>query len=78
MGKDYLGRELHPGDKVAYMQTGYRSLEPGVILSVAKCKVTIMPHNGRGLDHMKTTRFFAQVVRCSDDEYAHSIKDQDE
>jgi len=53
IARDYLGKEIHLGDKVVFVQLGYRNFWKGTISRITKCTVII--------DHQKTNMCSTQT-----------------
>jgi hypothetical protein len=39
--KDYAGVEIEVGDKVAYMETGYRNFSSGIVTKITEKKLAV-------------------------------------
>lgn len=60
---DYLGNELKLGDKVVFMQIGYRGLMQGKIVSMSdkKCKLV---HEKTNTNRTESIQFYTQMIKC--------------
>lgn len=62
MKYDYLNNELKTGDKVVFMQIGYRGLMTGIIESMSDKKATIT-HKKTNIGRTKSIQFYSQMVK---------------
>lgn len=62
MKKDYLGNEIKIGDKVVFMQIGYRGLMVGTIVSMSNQKAKIT-HEKTNVGKTETLQFFHQLIK---------------
>lgn len=59
---DFLGNELEVGDKVAFVQIGYRQLMFGTISKVT-AKTVMISHKETNVGTTKSKQFHEQVVK---------------
>jgi hypothetical protein len=62
MKKDFLGNELNIGDKVVFMQIGYRGLMEGVITKLSEKKATIS-HDKTNTCRTESIQFYSQIIK---------------
>jgi len=62
MKTDYLGKELHIGDTVIFILTGYTVFRKGIIIKMTNLKVTIQ---SQYLANGTTCRLFNQVIKIT-------------
>ena len=62
VARDKLGKELHIGDKVVFMQLGYRNLLVGEIVKITP-KTLIISHGETNVCSTETKQFHNQVVK---------------
>lgn len=56
--KDFLGNRLETGDKIVFMEVGYRNLVEGTIKKLSPKKATIEYRNKQ-----TTVQFYNQIVK---------------
>lgn len=62
--KDFLGQPLAVGDRVAFIENGYRNLKKGVVTAFTPQKVRIeYPNRFRHSASYKTLRFPSEVIK---------------
>jgi len=60
--KDYLGKILHIGDDVCFMQIGYRGLMKGKIIHMSDKKAKIS-HDKTNTAQIETIQFYSQIIK---------------
>lgn len=60
--KDYLGNILNVGDKVVFMQIGYRGLMTGIIVKMSDKKATIS-HARTNTCKTVSIQFYDQMIK---------------
>ena len=62
LGQDYFGNNLYIGDKVVFMQVGYREFIRGTLISGGKVKGTIAPEDR---EHCRAhyIQFYKQMIK---------------
>ncbi|MDD4804499.1 MAG: hypothetical protein PHN69_04925 [Candidatus Pacebacteria bacterium] len=60
--KDYLGNILNVGDKVVFMQIGYRGLMTGIIVKMSDKKATIS-HERTNTCKTVSIQFYTQMIK---------------
>jgi len=63
--KDFLGRDLHEGDNVVFMQLTYRSFLKGVIRRVTP-KMVIIEHTRTNMHCLESRQLHKQVVKIDE------------
>lgn len=59
---DFLGREVTVGDKVIFVQKGYRNLMVGEIIKMAE-KTALIKHAKTNTCSTETRQFYCQIVK---------------
>ena len=62
---DFLGNKLSVGDKVVFMQLGYRALMVGEITNMSEKKCTLI-HEMTNTCRRKSIQFYNQMIRIND------------
>ena len=62
LGQDYFGNNLHIGDRVVFMQVGYRDFIRGTLISGGKVKGTIEPED-KDRYRARYIQFYKQMIK---------------
>lgn len=59
--KDFFGNDIKIGDTVAFMQTGYRQLKTGIVISISE-KMLLIEHERFNVGGTTTKQAHNQVI----------------
>lgn len=74
---DYFGKSLDVGDKVVFMQLGYRSLLVGEIVKVMD-KMVLISHKKTNVCSSESKQYKCQVIKISETDFQIKTQRKDD